>query len=587
MVKKRRGYKMKSFIELGLMIVVIVILNLLGGQYYKRFDLTKEKRYTLSETSKNLSAQVNEEMLIKVYLDGDVSPRFKQLKNAVRDILNEYRDLSEKNIVYEFKNPLEAAGKDDQQGILQLMAQKGITPYNDLQDKGIQEQSVKWIIPGAEVFYQGKEYVWNFLSTRSGSAKEESINGSIENLEYEFSNILRKCVLPKKKKIAFLEGHGELREEDVADFALELNDYYEIQRLNINIEDTSAMRRYALIIKEENDATKLINAVQTSLNVFDGLVIAKPQSDITKMESYFIDQYIMKGGKVMWLIDPIIADMDSIEKYGKILAPSRNLELIQTQLFNYGVRMHNDILLDKTCNDIKVVSPFQQNEMRAFPWVYFPVFFPKNEHPIMRNLEGVWGQFSSTMKLLSKENLTSTPLLISSNGTKVAKAPATIDISMIGLLSNKEYVNSFTGGSQVSGALLEGEFPSYFARRKQLSDIQLIKQSPKSKMIVISDGDIIRNHVSSKGEVSPLGFDRNTSRTFANKKFLLNCIDYLIDDSGLIEVRSKEIKLRLLDRVEVAENRSFWQILNMGLPILLILIFGVINSFIRKKKYAS
>ena len=586
MVKKRRGYKTKSFIELGLMLVVIVFLYVLGVQYYNRLDLTKEKRYTLSKTSKELSQEVNEEMLIKVYLDGDVSPRFKQLKNAVRDILNEYRDLSDKNIVYEFRNPLEEADKDQQKGILQSMAQKGIMPYNDLEEKGIQEQSVKWISPGAEVFYQGKEYAWNFLNTRSGGAKDESINGSIENLEYEFSNILRKCVLPKKKKIAFLEGHGELSEEQVADIALELNEYYEIQRLNINIQDTQAIKRYANLITGEGDEKKLINALQTSLNVFDGLVIAKPQTDITKIESYFIDQYIMKGGKVIWLIDPVLADIDSVGKYGKILAPSRNLELFQTQLFNYGARVHNDLLLDKTCNDIKVVSPYQQNEMRAFPWVYFPVFFPKNEHPIMRNLEGVWGQFASTMKLIRKDGITATPLLISSEGTKVAKVPATVDISNIGLLNNKEYVNSFRGGAQVSGALLEGEFSSYFARRQQLSDIKLIKKSKPNKMIVIADGDIIKNQVSSKGDISPLGFDRNTGRTFANKKFLLNCIDYLIDDSGLIEVRSKEIKLRLLNRVKASENKTFWQVLNMGLPILLIVIFGLINSFIRRRKYA-
>ena len=569
------------------MFVVILILNLLGGQYYKRFDLTKENRYTLSQTSKDLGKEVKEEMLIKVYLDGDVSPRFKQLKNAVRDILNEYRDLSNKNIVYEFRNPLEEADKDMQKGILQSMAQKGIMPYNDLEEKGIQEQSVKWIIPGAEVFYQGKEYAWSFLSTRSGVAKDESINGSIENLEYEFSNILRKCVLPKKKKIAFLEGHGELSEEQVADIALELNEYYEIQRLNINIKDTLAMRRYSNLITGDDDAKKLINAVQTSLNIFDGLIIAKPQQDISKIESYFIDQYIMKGGKVMWLIDPVLADIDSVGKYGKILAPSLNLESFQMQLFHYGTRIHNDLLQDKTCNDIKVVSPFQQNEMRAFPWVYSPVFFPKNEHPIMRNLEGVWGQFTSTMKLISKEGITATPLLISSAGTKVAKVPATVDISSIGLINNKEYLSSFNGGAQVSGALLEGEFSSYFARRQPLSDIKLIKKSVPNKMIVIADGDIIKNHVSSKGEISPLGFDRNTGRTFANKKFLLNCIDYLIDDSGLIEVRSKEITLRLLNRVEASENKTYWQVLNMVLPILLILIFGIINSFIRRRKYAK
>lgn len=587
MVKKRKGYRTKSLVELGLMVVVIIVLNVLGSQYYNRFDLTKEKRYTLSETSKNLSKNVKEEMLIKVYLDGDVSPRFKQLKNAVRDILNEYRDLSGKNIAYEFRNPLEEAEKEEQKAVLQRMAEKGIMPYNDLEEKGIQEQSVKWIIPGAEVFYQGKEYVWNFLTTQSGKAADENINGSIENLEYEFSNILRKCVLPKKKKIAFLEGHGELSEVQVADFAVELNDYYEIQRLNINVEDTLAMRRYASLMNTENKGKELINGVQRSLNVFDGLVIAKPQKDITKLESYFIDQYIMKGGKVLWMIDPVLADIDSVGKYGKILAPSLDLEVLQILMFNYGARVHNDLLQDKTCNDIKVVSPYQQNELRAFPWVYYPVFFPKNEHPIMKNLEGVWSQFPSTMKILNKENVKATPLLVSSPGTKVAKVPVTIDISNIGLLNNKEYLNSFVGGPQVSGVLLEGVFESSFAKRKKLSDLPLLKKSPESKMIVIADGDIIKNHVSSKGEVSALGFDRNTGRMFANKKFLLNCIDYLIDDSGLIEVRSKEIKLRLLNRVEASENKQYWQVLNMVLPVMLIVVFGFINSFVRRRRYAK
>jgi ABC-2 type transport system permease protein len=589
MVAKRRGYKTKSLMELTLMIIVIVIINLLAGQYYKRFDLTKEKRYTLSETSQGLANKVEEDLFIKIYLDGDLSPRFKQLKTAVRDLLNEYRDHSGKKIEYEFSNPLEGGTADEQKNLLADMANKGISPYNDLEADGIQEQKVKWILPGAEVYYGGKEYIWNFLSTSQGNAGAESINSSIEGLEYEFSNILRKCVVKKNRKIAFLEGHGELSEMEVADLAVSLSGYYELERLNTNLADTNALRRFAPRVTEktQDTAMTLVNSVQARLNTFDGLIIAKPQQDFSKLETYFIDQFIMQGGKVIWMLDALNAEMDTIGKFGSMLSMSNNIENIQMQLFRYGVTVNENILMDMKCNDIKVVSSYQQNEFRNFPWVYYPVFFPTSDHPIVKNLEGIWSQFGGTLKLIDVDGLTSTPLLLSSPNTKLATAPIQLDLEPIRLISNQQYLNSFNAGTQVSGVLVEGEFKSIFKNRRKLTDFELKKKSAPNKMLVLADGDIARNRVGRNGSVSPLGFDRDTRRQFANKKFLLNAIDYLLDDSGLIEVRSKEITLRLLDRNRIREEKSYWQILNMLLPIGLIVIFGLANSYIRKKKYAS
>ncbi|MCK9481438.1 MAG: gliding motility-associated ABC transporter substrate-binding protein GldG [Bacteroidia bacterium] len=593
-MSKKQTNRVKGLIDLAVVIAIVLVANLLGSQYYTKFDLTKEKRFTLSETSKKLAASVDDYIYIKVYLNGELSSKFKQLKNATLDMLSNYREASGNKIEYEFSDPF--AGKDnkEKQQLFQEFEQKGLPPYDDVDDADIESQKRNLIIPGAEVFYgTGKSFVINLLKTEYGQASEVTINQSIENLEYEIAHAIRKCKADQKKRIGFLIGHGELGELPLYDLKKELGSFYRLDNLNIDLRDSAAIALYAdkFTDNDEENAKIILSGLQNRINQYDAVVIAKPRRDLTKEEAFLIDQYMMQGGNTLWFIDALQAEMDSMSNGGRMVAVDYPLDNLRELLFHYGIRVNVDLLQDFRCNDIALRDPYSANSYRNFPWVYFPVFTAHptlSRHPINRNIEGVWSRFGGTLKILNKEDIKATPLLISSDKTRISNAPALVEFSIIDKIrsNDQSFLGTFNGGPQVAGVLLEGTFKSAFARRNVRSDLPF-KESGKGNIIVIADGDIARNHVSSQGGYLELGKDHITGRIFGNKKFLLNCFDYLLDDSGLIEIRSKEIILRLLDKEKVKEERTYWQFFNLGLPVLLLVLFGVINAFIRKKKYAS
>jgi len=575
-------------------VAVVFVSNILANQYYVKFDLTKEKRFTLSQTSENLAKDIDDYIYIKIYLHGDLSSKFKQLKAATLDVLSNFRELSNKKLEYEFIDPFEGKDNKEKQLLLAEFEKKGLRPYDDVDDTDIESQSRNLIIPGAEVFYgTGQSFVIYFLKTEYGLANEENINQSIENLEYEIAHAIRKCKADQKKRIAFLSGHGELGELELYDLKKELGSFYRLEKLNINLYDTEAISIYAdkLTDNDEEDAKIILTGLQNRINQFDAVVVAKPRSDINREEAFLIDQYMMQGGKTIWMIDALQAEMDSLTNTGRMICPDYPIENIREILFNYGVRVNVDLLQDFRCNDIKLRDPYSANSFRNFPWVYFPVFTAHptlSKHPINRNIEGVWSRFGGTLKILSKEETKSTPLLISSDRTKVSNAPAMVEFGIIDKIRSNDpnFLATYNAGPQVAAVLIEGEFKSSFARRGVRSEIPF-KESGKGSIIVIADGDIGRNHVNSQGGYLELGKDHITGRHFGNKKFLLNCFDYLLDDSGLIEIRSKEIILRLLDKEKVRKDKQFWQFINLGVPVILIILFGLINAFIRKRKYAT
>ncbi|NQW42373.1 MAG: gliding motility-associated ABC transporter substrate-binding protein GldG [Bacteroidetes bacterium] len=602
-VKNKRGYKQQSFIELILLVVVIVIANVLANQYYTKFDLTKEKRYTLSATSKELAKKIDDRMFFKVYLEGDnLSAKFKQLRTATVDMLSEFRDLSGNKIDYEFVNVF--ADKDDKEKseVMKQLSLKGLNYYNDIENE-TDQQKRNLILPCAEVTYGAdKEYGINLLTTEKGMAGETAINKSIENLEYEIANSIRKCITKTQKKIAFLYGHGEPEAIYLDDLMASLSDNYSIDRFLFNLGDLEFLSQFtedAKVVKNYDSLGALIiQKTLKKLKEYDGIVVVKPTEPLRKDETYILDQYVMHGGKTVWMIDPTMAEHDSLRNAfkGKAQFPDWNNENLRTLLFNYGVRLNSNLLLDLNCNDVILPDPFRQGQLRHFPWVYYPVFaFSGNDHPITKNLEVVWGQYAGTLKPIAKENLKVTNLLLSTEKTKMQDAPAYVDLSIVANNGDPKYLQTFRSGKQLVGMLLEGEFKSNSKRPDKIYSAP-VKESCQNSMVVIADGDIALNAVKkSTGEVFPLGFDRETGRTFANKKFLLNCFDYLFDESGLIEVRTKEINLRLLDKSRISapkqegewlSEKTYWQILNTILPILAIILFGVLNNVIRKRKYA-
>ena len=599
--KYKRSIKQQSILELFLLFVVIGVVNVLATQYYKKFDLTKEKRFTLSETSKNLAKKVNDRMYFKVYLEGDnLSSRFKRLRTATMDILSEFRDVSGNKIDFEFVNVFTDKTDKEKAEIIKQLNEKGVMYYNDL-EMGADQQKRNLILPSAEVSYgSNKEYVVNLLNTEMGRAEENAINKSIEGLEYEFANAIRKCVNKTPKKIAFLYGHGEPDETHTDELLASLSENYSIDRVFFNLGNENYLKQFVYLTEETQDydtlGKRIVLKSLEMLKQYDGIVVIKPTEPLQKDEAYILDQYIMNSGKTIWMVDPIQAEHDSLRRQTKAFFPDYDNENLRTMLFNYGVRLNSNLLMDLQCNNIVLNDPSRPGQMVPFPWVYYPLFaFKGNDHPIVKNLEVVWGRYSGTLKPISRKNLKVTNLLLSSDKTKLQDAPAYVDLGIVANNYDRKYLQSYKSGIQVAGVLLEGEFKSNFKRPDKIYEFP-VKESVNNSMIVIADGDLGMNYVKrSTGEVYPLGFDRETGRQFANKKFLLNCFDYMFDESGLIDIRTKEIALRLLDKPRIsapkAEGETFsektkWQLLNTVVPVLLVLLFGLLNMWYRKRKYA-
>lgn len=566
-VKKVRSIKSQSILQLLLIIGLVVLLNLVLNPYFFRIDLTKEKRFSLGEASKNLAQKVTQPLYVKVYLEGEFPAGFKRLSRSTKEMLDEFSSYSNGNIQYEFIDPFYQADAKKTEDIIIELGNKGLQPTN-VQIKKEDEFAQKIIIPGAIVYYQGKEFPLNLLKNQFGQNPEEVINSSIELLEYEIANTLRKATQGKSKKIAIIEDHGELGGWNLAEAQGMLSQFYEVERLPLSIQ------------------------IPQRLNDFAGIIIAKPTQEISEFDKFKIDQYIMNGGKVLWLVESQHAEMDSLLKENIFVSttyPTR----IDDMLFKYGIRVNGNIVQDLQCNGIPILSGMKDGvpQQKLLPWPFYPVAPGNEAHPISKGIEPVWFQFASSIDTLNNPDIKKTVLYQSSPYSRVLSAPVRVDLNTARLDLQPEMFRRNSKGNFIMGILLEGKFLSNFQYRYDASktpDLPFKDHVDNNKMIVISDGDVIRNQFKkSTGEVYPLGFDRYTQETFGNKKLIQNCIDYLCDDSGIIEIRSKEITLRLLDKGKVKKERNFWIMINIGLPISLILIFGLINKWIRKRKYTS
>lgn len=561
---KKRSLKIQSLTELLLVLALLVLVNLIFSGIFFRFDLTKENRYSLSTASKNLAGKVDDVMFVKVYLEGDFPSGFKRLSKSCKEMLDEFRVYTNGNLQYEFIDPFSEADNKKTNDIVEELSSKGLQPTS-VQIKKDDEMSQKIIVPGAVFYYKGREFTMNLLKGQFGANPEDVINSSIELLEYEIANVLRKATEKGGKKIAFLEDHGELERWDVADAIKELEQYYEVKRIPISLIPPQTLNEYA------------------------GIVIAKPTMPFSEFDKFKLDQYVMNGGKILWLIDSQIADMDSLNKEPFFMSAGYDLKL-DDLLFRYGVRINANLVQDLQANAIPILSSLKNGtpEQKLLPWVFFPVAAPMDNHAIVKNIDHVWFQFASTIDTTASQKIHKTVLLRASPYSRAVPSPARVDLNMARVNPDQAMFNK--GGAPMA-VLLEGEFNSIFQYRMGASVDPALPFKSKiehNKMIVISDGDVIRNQrKKSTGEIFPLGYDRYTNQQFGNKRFVLNCIDYLCDDSGLIEVRGKEITLRLLNKAKMKREKLQWQVINMVVPIALVLLFGFINGMIRKRKYAA
>jgi ABC-2 type transport system permease protein len=579
MADKKKDIKRSNIVQLLLGLMIIVLLNVIGSFLFTRLDLTAERRYSLSDATKKMLRELDDVVYFKVYLEGEFPAGFKRLRNETREMLDEFRAYSD-NIQYEFINPSGNPDKRERTNLFQQLVTAGLNP-TDLQVKTNDGTSRQVVFPGALVTYKTMELPLELLNSQMGVPPEQVLNNSVQQLEYNISSVIRKLSVPVKPKLAFIIGHGELNEYETADIRQALGEYYTVDRVKINGNINSLTKR----------------VVQDSLHVnirnkYKAIIIAKPDSAYNEKDKFIIDQFIMRGGKVLWLIDPVSATMDSLQNSRQTIG-SINETNLEDQLFNYGVRLNSNMLVDISCLPIPMVTGMTDNKPQTtlVPWFFFPVIIPTAQHPIVRNLNAVKFEFASSLDTIIKPGVKKTILLSTSKYSRALNAPVIISLDMA---RQDPDPAQFNQPYQQVAALLEGKFESLFLNRippviAEDRTIGFLPKSEKTAMIVVSDGDVIKNQVrfgQNGYETLPLGFDRFSGQSFGNKDFIMNAVNYLCDDSGLISARSRELKLRMLDITRIKDEKLKWQLINVILPIVLIILFGFVQHFIRRRKYS-
>jgi ABC-2 type transport system permease protein len=549
---------------LAIFIVILFLVNIASSYFFERFDFTSDKRFTLSENTKNVLAKIKEPLQVTVYLEGDFPAGFKRLRNSTRDILDDYQAYSNKNIRFDFVNP-SSGNQQNQEENYQRLVEQGLQPTN-LSVNTEDGLTQKIIFPAALVTYRDKQIAVNLLQSKIGASPEDVLNNSIQNLEYAFTSAIKKVLSGGKPRIGFTEGNGELSDLQVADAMNSLQFGFEAGRVNLEAITFDGLDRLKV------------------------LIVPKPDAEFSEAEKYKIDYFLMRGGSILWTVDNVNAELDSLRSMRSQLAFAKKLNL-DDMLFKYGVRINYNLIADMNCAQIplNVGKVGGQAQIQLVPWLFNPIFIPTSKHPLVKNLDGIKSEFASTIDTIAVADVKKQIILSSSPYSRLVSVPSLISLQMVEQEPDPE---SFKSAPKTVGVLLEGNFPSVFANRPTPEAIKegvtIPSKSAPAKMIVIADGDILKNQISSKdGSPFPLGFDRFTEQQFGNKNFLLNIVDYLTDDSGIIELRNKEIKIRLLDKARIKTEKVYWQAVNIILPLLLLIVFAVGYHFYRKQKYAS
>lgn len=580
MENKRKSLKKRRIFAFIILVAVVAVINVAGSFLFTRFDLTSEKRYTLSPTTKEILNDLDDYVYFKVYLDGDFPAGFKKLRRETKEMLDEFRAYS-KYIDYEFINPAESGEEAEIMETYKQLYQAGLKPtdLNVQNSDGSSKQMVIW--PGALVSYRNNtEIAIELLENQVGQSDDEALNASMQNLEFRLIDAVKKVTRLMKPNIAFVEGHGELGEQDVYDITKSLSQNYNVVRLEID-------GKIDALIHRTQDTTRDVSAFPS----YDAIIIAKPTQAFDERDKFLIDQYIMHGGKVLWLVEPVFATMDSLQSQESTVGIEQDLNL-DDMLFKYGVRLNRDLLLDLTCAalPIRTGQVGGQARLEYFRWYYFPLLQAASDHPMVRNMNAIKADFVSSMDATtSADDIEQIPLLKTSDYTKVSGAPVFITLAMLRQTPDQRM---FSAKGKTVAYLLKGTFTSLYANRipQEIMDDQatdFMETSKPTAMIVVTDGDIIRNQIDIRTrQPLPLGFDQFTQITYANKEFIENCISYLVDGEGLVDIRSRELKVRLLDPTKVSKQRVTWQVVNTLVPIALIVILGFVMSLIRKVKYS-
>ena len=572
---------MKKHLNIIAFASIIILINVLFSFTDFQVDLTTDGKHSISKETELILTNLDDNIFIKVYLDGEFPAEFKHLQSEVVNLLSSFKSIANSNIDFEFINPNNSANEKEKVDLFKQLVKQGLAP-TDIEIRKAESSLNQIIFPGASIYYKDKKIAVNFLKNSVAKQAGENINSSIENLEYEFISAIYHITKTKTHKIAFLEGNGELLASevyDVTESVMQDNDklsyHYSIDRFNIKefeIDSTTMQADIAIQLQK--------------LNNYKAIIIAKPTIAFNMLDKYLIDQYLMQGGKILWLIDGVNANMDSLQQSRDFIATANNLNL-SDQLFKYGVRINSNLIEDVRSTEIPIVTGYSNNipQQSYFPWPYYPLLFSENNNPISKGLDAVKCDFPSSIDTI-KNNIKKTILLHSSKESRAIPTPAKVSL---GILENSPKLSSYNKENLAIAVLLEGEFESVFKNRilPKNQKINFIDKSKTTQMIVVSDGDLIRNHVSTNGDIYPLAYDRFIKYTYpGNKKFIMNSVHYLCDETGLTQLKVKEMKLRLLDKEKIKNNKALIQLINIVLPLMLLGIFALIFLKLKRKKYA-
>ncbi|WP_282073690.1 gliding motility-associated ABC transporter substrate-binding protein GldG [Polaribacter atrinae] len=536
-----------------LIIIGLILLNTINQSFYKRFDLTADNRYTLSKTTENILSKVDDFLFVTVYLEGDFPSEFKRLQAETRQYLEELATTNS-NIKINFETP------DNQR---EDLIKRGMLPSQlTVEEEGKLSEAI--IFPWAEVTYGKKPTIVSLLPNAIVASQDEQLQKAIENLEYSFSNAINSVTQNRQKSVAVITGNGELQDIYQYSFLSEVAKKYKLAKFTLD--------------------SVAANPQQTlqDLMSLDLAIIAKPTEKFTEKEKLTLDQYIANGGKTLWMLDNVQADQDSLFNTGKMLAYPRDLNLTDL-LFSYGIRINTTLIKDLYAAQIPLATGKvgNQTQFKNLDWFYHPLVGGNPNHPITKNVSPVRLQFANQIDTLTN-NIKKTPLLLSSTLTKKIGTPSFIELQSI---ADEVTEEEYAGGNQLFAVLLEGNFKSAYKDRVKPFETPLFKEhATKNKMVIISDGDIGKNQILKK-QPFDLNRDKWTNQQFGNKDFLLNTVDYLLDDAGLIQLRNKTLQIRTLDKQKAFKERTFWQFLNVALPLLLLFAFGFVFNYLRKRKY--
>jgi len=542
-------------------LVLLMLINAVTAHYFYRIDLTEEQRYTIKDQTRDILNDLEDDVYVEIFLAGDLNAEFKRFQKAILETLEEFRIYSQDKVKFKFTDPSAAASEKARSEFMSDLAAKGIQPTNVIDTKDGQRLE-KIIFPGVTISYDGMESGVMLLKGNKAGTPAEEINQSIEGIEFELINTIGKLMETDLKRVGIVSGHGELDSMYITSFRNELDQAYQVSSVDLG--------------------------TTSDINSYDALIIAKPTTPFSEADKFKLDQYIMRGGSVMFLLDKLEATMDSASREDYFAIPYR-LEL-DDQLFKYGLRINLDLIQDRTAGFYPVITGQRggKPEVKLMDWPFFPLLNHYSDHPITRNLDAVITKFVSSIDTVKAEGITKTPLLMTSQYSRTLTAPVKVSVNDLRQkIKDEDFSKSFVPVAY----LLEGKFTSLYKNRflpEGASQEEFKQKGLPAKIIVMADGDVARNDVNLRsGQARPLGFDPATNYTFANRDFLMNGVALLTDENGLIQARNKQVKIRPLDKHKVKTERVKWQVMNLVSPIVLLIMYGIARVYWRKKRFTQ